>query len=261
MTDHAFVSANAISRAVNVGWVLLASTTAIIGALCLITGDFAYNWQPVPENLPQRALLARLTGLLFIAVGLLCFLPRLRNFGINALVVIFWAWLLVFHIPALFKDGWLGAAEFLLPATAGIALLWLRSDGRSRFFDRQTFIFARIGFGIGLIGCGASHFIYAEPASQMIPDWFPARLFFTYLTGAGHIAAGLSLISGIAMRTATPLLCFMFASFVCLLHVPRVLVDPGNRFEWTMLVVSVLLNGAAWVMAAAVFYVSRRLQR
>lgn len=164
-------------------------------------------------------------------------------------------------IPALFKDGWLGAAEFLLPATAGIALLWLRSDGRSRFFDRQTFIFARIGFGIGLIGCGASHFIYAEPASQMIPDWFPARLFFTYLTGAGHIAAGLSLISGIAMRTATPLLCFMFASFVCLLHVPRVLVDPGNRFEWTMLVVSVLLNGAAWVMAAAVFYVSRRLQR
>lgn len=107
MTDHAFVSANAISRAVNVGWVLLASTTAIIGALCLITGDFAYSWQPVPENLPQRALLARLTGLLFIAVGLLCFLPRLRNFGINALVVIFWAWLLVFLFLRYLKmDGW-----------------------------------------------------------------------------------------------------------------------------------------------------------
>src|SRR5690606_29458387 len=84
----------------------------------------------------------------------------------------------------------------------------------------------------------------------MIPAWFPQRLLFTYLTGAGHVAAGLSLLTGVLLRLSTALLCFMFACFVLLLHVPRVLNDPTSRHEWTMLFVASLFNGAAWLVAA-----------
>jgi uncharacterized membrane protein YphA (DoxX/SURF4 family) len=239
-----------------VGRLLLALTTAVLGCISLATADFAYTWQPVPEALPGRALLAQLTGMVLIAASVLFLLPRTARVGLPMLAILFWVWLLVLHGPLLFAGtGWLGFAEFMLPASAGLALLWL--SGTGRFAGKQVFIAARVMFGLGLIGCGTSHFVYAEPASQMIPAWIPARLFLTYLTGVGHIAAGLSLVSGMAMRLATPLLCFMLACFVFLLHVPRVLGDFSNRFEWTMMIVAILFNGAAWVMMAAVLVQSR----
>jgi hypothetical protein len=44
----------------------------------------------------------------------------------------------------------------------------------------------------------------------------------------------------------------MLACFVVLLHVPRVLTNPGSRFEWTMMFVAILFSGAAWVIASIV---------
>lgn len=72
------------------GSVLLVLATATIGLLGLVIGDFAYTWQPVPETLPGRALLARLTGLIFIAVSIVFALPRTRYFGLPAIVGVFW---------------------------------------------------------------------------------------------------------------------------------------------------------------------------
>jgi uncharacterized membrane protein YphA (DoxX/SURF4 family) len=110
----------------------------------------------------------------------------------------------------------------------------------------------RICFALCLPPLGLSHFIYAEPAASLLPTWMPAALFLTYLTGAGHISAGVSLVTGVLARFAAPLLCAMFGSFVLLLHLPRVLASPNSRYEWTMLLVSLALNGAAWVIAAAI---------
>ena len=40
----------------------------------------------------------------------------------------------------------------------------------------------------------------------------------------------------------------MMACFVVLLHVPRVIGDPGLHVEWIMLAVSSSLTGAAWLV-------------
>jgi hypothetical protein len=40
----------------------------------------------------------------------------------------------------------------------------------------------------------------------------------------------------------------MCASFVVLLHVPRVIADPKSQVEWTMLCVATAIGGAAWVI-------------
>jgi hypothetical protein len=40
----------------------------------------------------------------------------------------------------------------------------------------------------------------------------------------------------------------MCASFVVLLHIPRVLAAPASQLEWTMLCISLAITGAAWVI-------------
>src|SRR5262245_13606884 len=51
------------------GCVLLGAAAVGLGALGLWVGDFALQWQPVPDALPARALLARGTGLVFLLLG------------------------------------------------------------------------------------------------------------------------------------------------------------------------------------------------
>lgn len=244
-------------RFARIGCVLLAAMTATVGLFSIVTGDFAYTWQPVPETLPFREIAARAVGLVLVIASGLFLAPRTARRGLFMLTAIFAAWLVLLHVPRL-GENWLGFFEFLLPLGACLALIGLSAlDAESkplssRLTPAQLILAGRVMFGVGLIGCGASHFVYGEFAAQMIPAWIPGRLFLTYLTGAGHIAAGASLMSGILLRLSTALLCFMLACFVLLLHVPRVLADPTSRYEWTMMFVAMLFNGAAWLIAAAV---------
>jgi hypothetical protein len=52
-------------------------------------------------------------------------------------------------------------------------------------------------------------------------------------------------------RLGATLLATMFAGFVLLLHVPRVVHAPESRLEWTMMSVAISLTGAAVIVAAS----------
>ncbi|HET9474025.1 MAG TPA: hypothetical protein VFO82_09030, partial [Steroidobacteraceae bacterium] len=69
-----------------------------------------------------------------------------------------------------------------------------------------------------------------------------------YVTGVGHLAAGLSLLSGIRAALGAALLAVMMAVFVVLVHVPRVIAAPGEHLEWIMLGVALSLCGSAWAI-------------
>jgi hypothetical protein len=43
----------------------------------------------------------------------------------------------------------------------------------------------------------------------------------------------------------------MVSGFVLLLHIPRVIHDPGSRAEWTMLVIATSISAAAWCAAGS----------
>jgi len=83
------------------------------------------------------------------------------------------------------------------------------------------------------------------------PAWLPYRLSFAYLTGAGHFAAGLAMLSGIIPPLAATLEASMITSFVLLVHIPGVRAEPHSRLQWTMLSVASALAGAAWLMAVS----------
>jgi uncharacterized membrane protein YphA (DoxX/SURF4 family) len=85
----------------------------------------------------------------------------------------------------------------------------------------------------------------------MVPAWLPAHVFFAYLTGAGHMAAGAGMLLGVLRRTAAVLEAAMISCFVLLLHIPGVISAPSSRLQWTMLCVATALAASAWAAAAA----------
>jgi uncharacterized membrane protein YphA (DoxX/SURF4 family) len=70
-------------------------------------------------------------------------------------------------------------------------------------------------------------------------------VFWAWVTGAGHLAAGIALVTGLQARLAVTLHAAMMASFVLLVHIPRVIASPEKHEEWIMLAVSSALTGSA----------------
>ena len=68
--------------------------------------------------------------------------------------------------------------------------------------------------------------------------------------GAAHALACLAILTGLQRTLAAWLEAAMMASFVLLVHVPRVLAHPDVRLEWTMLFVAVTLSASAALVGA-----------
>lgn len=236
----------------NVGYGLGALMLGIVG---LTYGDFALQWQPVPAAVPLHVPLAYISAALLIAGGVAVLVARIAPIAALCLGSFYALWVVFLHAPRVFGhpsdvSTWLGFAEIGALAVGGV-VAWTLSDAGS---SCRTLIVrvAQVTFGACLLVFGLSHFIYADFTAAMIPGWMPLPLFWAYATGGGHVAAGLSFISGIAARLASTLLAAMLACFVALLHLPRVFADPTSRIEWTMLGVATSLTGAAWIVRTAI---------
>lgn len=226
-----------------------------LGAVCLAFHSFALQWQPVPEALKGNAALAVASALILIAGGALVVWRRTGLTGAALLAGWFGLWVIALHLPVVLRTpaaglvgALLGLAE-LLALTAAGAQLVLTARGAAA--PRRALPLPRIALGLSALVFGTSHFVYADFTAAMVPEWIPARLFWAWATGAGHFAAGLALLSGIRAKLAATLLAAMTGSFVLLVHVPRVLADPGSQVEWTMLCMATLIAGSAWVMRGA----------
>lgn len=219
-----------------------------LGLVCIAFGNFALQWQGVPDGVPAMPF-AYLTGLLLVVAGALTVWRGTSLWGAALLTVNFGFWTFVLHGPRVAAAPgniviWLGFAEILSLAAAG-ALLVLMLDAKERPTHERA---ARIVYGACPLVFGLSHFAYADFTAGMVPSWIPFPLFWAYATGVGHVAAGASIIAGPLSRLAATLLTAMLGSFVLLLHVPRVIASPNSHIEWTMIFVATTLTGAAWIV-------------
>lgn len=230
------------------GFRIYGAGAVLLGAVCLAFGDFALQWQPVPRGWPGREALALLSAAGFVAAGAAIQTRRWRGTAAAALAAMFGLWI-VLHAPAVLGKpsdigAWNGVAESLALASAG-GVLWSDQVGARR----ATGLAVR-AFGLCPLVFGAAHFAYADFTASMVPAWIaPSQHFWAYATGACHLAAGLAILSGLQARLGARLLGAMFAGFVLLLHVPRVIADPASQLEWTMTAVALCLTGAAWSVA------------
>jgi uncharacterized membrane protein YphA (DoxX/SURF4 family) len=235
--------------------------TLILGIVGLCVGDFALQWQPVPAGILLRTPLAYLSALTLIVAGAALLIGARLRLTLLLTSILYGLWVVLLHLPIVIADAsklyeWNGVAEILAITVGGVAG-WALTDANPGSADRIVRI-ARLTFGACLLVFGACHFVYDDFSAGMIPAWLPAPLFWVYLTGAGHVAAGLSFLSGIATRLASTLLVAMFACFALLLHVPRVIDQLQVRIEWTMLGIAVTITGAAWLLRAALFLTDRQ---
>jgi uncharacterized membrane protein YphA (DoxX/SURF4 family) len=223
----------------------------LLGIVGVVVGDFALQWQPVAAGVPMRTVLAYASALLLLLGGACLFVGSITSRAALFLGSFFAVWAAALHLPRVLPHlseigAWNGLAEITAAACGGFAA-WVLSSAPELHPVARTAI-PRV-LGACLLVFGSAHFAYAEFTASMVPAWIPgSSLFWALATGTGHLAAGLSLVSGILSRLAATLLTSMFASFVLLLHAPRVIADPGVHMEWVMLAISTTLTGAAWVV-------------
>jgi uncharacterized membrane protein YphA (DoxX/SURF4 family) len=237
-----------------VGWIALALSMLGLGLLGFVTGDFALNWQPVPQWVPGRTALAYVTAVLFLALGAGLLVERYKHSFAIASASAFFVWAVLLHGPGVIKDPlsilpWLGFTERLEVAAGALVLAASQVPG-TQFADRAMLV-GRLAFGACLPIFGLSHWAYAQFTADMIPVFIPAHLFWAYFTGAGHVLAGVAILANMLTRLAATLFAAMVSGFVLLLHLPRVVQDPGSRAEWTMLVIAMSISAAAWCAAGS----------
>ena len=234
-------------RTISPSRILFALGLAGLGVLSLLSGDFALNWQPVPAWIPWREVLARLSGGLLLAGGLGMLVRRTAILAARAMMLFMLSWVLLLQVPRVLQAPlstgmWIGFAESSWLFCGGWILLVSLSLG-------DTPRAVRLLFGVSCLILGLSHFVYADTTAGMVPAWIPGHYFFAYLTGAGHAAAGMAILSGVLRRLAATAEAAMVSCFVLLLHIPAALSEPGSRLQWTMVFVATALAGSAWAVA------------
>ncbi len=233
---------------------LYAAGAIALGLATLAFGDFLLQWQPVPADWPVRPALAILSGLVLIVAGAAVFVRRAARPAAWTLAGVYGLWVLALHLPRVVAAPtnvarWLGVAEIGALAAAGLLLaVSERADHRANRLRNV----GRVAFGLCPLVFGLSHLVYPEVTASLVPAWIPpGQAFWAYATGGFHLAAGLAILANVQAGAAAGLLALMCLGFVLLLHLPRVVVDPSSRVEWTMLAVALSLTGAAFVLFRA----------
>ena len=230
----------------NLNAMLYALGAILLGAIGLYFQDFAMNWQPVPAGIGARTLLSNLSGALLIIGGAAILSGRGQRGGALLLAVFYGIWAVLLHGPIALADPgalykWNGVAESAFLTAGGIALF-----GSSTNLRGTLTTVARLIAGLCALSFGSTHLVYARQTADFVPAWIPpSQMFWACLTGVAYIAAGLALVSRIQARLAATLTAAMMASFVVLLHAPRVFAQPDSHFEWCMIAVASSLTGAS----------------
>ena len=229
-----------------------------LGILGFAYGDFALQWQPVPDSFPWRTSFAYASAFVLLAGGSGLLFRRTRKLATQVLFPYMLLWLLlkvrlIAATPS--SEGrWMGFSEIAVLATADWVLL-IQSQLRAQqlpldFIDRIGSVrVAQIAFGIFLVPVGISHFVYLDQTVALVPTWLPYRAGWAYLTGAFHVGAGVAVLLSIYPRLSARLEAAMLGVFALLVWIPKVIDTPKLQLGWSALLITVAIGAGAWVMA------------
>lgn len=120
-----------------------------------------------------------------------------------------------------------------------------RADGLDRIV-----VLSNLCFAIPLAVFGAEHLSGARSIMLGVPSYMPWPLFWAYFVGFALLAASLSIATKIQVRWSGLLFGIMMFLFVAMVHIPRVLANPKDRFAWVIVFREMCFAGGAWILAA-----------
>lgn len=106
-------------------------------------------------------------------------------------------------------------------------------------------------FAIPFAVFGLFHFMNAQAmADYVVPAYMPAKMIWVYLSGAGLIAATVSMLIGKYDKLATTLLAVFLLLLVVMVHLPGAMSGTeGAQASISMLLKDASLAGAAMMYA------------
>jgi len=114
-------------------------------------------------------------------------------------------------------------------------------------------VLGRVFVAASLATFGAEHLTSARSLMQIVPEWMPGRLFWTYFVGLALFAAAASFVLNRYVRLSASLLGLMFFLFWILLDVPAVPANLADRFTWALFARELFFALGAWALAASQF--------
>jgi uncharacterized membrane protein len=243
-----------------------------LGVLGLRYGDFAMDWQQVPQWLPGREGVAYACGAVMLAGGLGLLWGRSAPLASRVLLAYQFLWFLLIRIVPTAGaptdlDSWGGVGEngiMLAGSLILFAALGIHRRERGIMAPERIERAAKLLFGIALPLCAIAHFVYAQGAAKhWVPPWLPWHVGWVYLSGVGWVAAGIGVLLGIYPRLSATMVVVMTAGFTLLdwglnvvrsHYAPTLLPDPAavtTRWAWTGFFISWSITAGAWVVADA----------
>lgn len=241
------------------GHPLFAAGIVALGVLSLLYGDSSLVLQAVSHWVPWRGDWIYACGAVMLACGTGLIFARTATLASRVLVVYLLLWLLLLKVPILVSApaaivSWETFAETAtLLSAAWVILAALAEPGRGRWLKfalgENGVHMARVLFGIALILFGLAHFGYLKYTAALVPAWLPWHIGWVALSGAGYMAAGLSILFRIWPRLAAALTAGMMSAFQILIWIPKVIAMPTIQDTWSELLIGWTLAFAAWVIA------------
>jgi uncharacterized membrane protein len=254
------------------GTYVLGLASIAAGAINLVWGDFATDWQPIQafgDHVPGRAILAYLTAAWLIIAGAALFGQRTRRAGaaglaaVYAVFAIFWLsrlrfvpHVLGFKLPIIIGilDG--AGQQLILVAAAVITYVSLTIAVGAR--ESAPAMLARVTFGLCVVIFGVAHFTGTSDVVPLVPTWMPfGATFWAIVTGAGFILSGTAIVTGWYGALGARLLALMLAIFSAVVWVPQLFRFTHDQAAWGGNAYNLAAVAAAWIVASLEAKVSR----
>jgi uncharacterized membrane protein YphA (DoxX/SURF4 family) len=225
----------------------------MLGAVGLVSGDFADVWQPVPGSTPGRRALAYITAVCLLAAGAAIQWRRLARVGVIVLGVLYFIfavlWLpRVVSSPQIFGT-WGGVFEQLSLVAAGL-VVYGSVENRDGARVSTTGQIGRVVYGVCLVAFALNHFFAIPETARMVPKWIPpGQHFWAVATGVAHLLAAIAILSGVLAVLASRLLTLMLILFGALVWMPSLFAQPREHMVWSGNAINLAMVGAAWVVA------------
>lgn len=221
-----------------------------LGVLGLVAGDFAMVWQDVPKWVPGRTALAYVCAAFELLCGIGIFMGRTRARVAPVLQIYMLLWLVLLRIPPLVaapavEANWLGFGETSILLAGALAV---QTEAPDAWLARARRL-APFVFGLAVLPCGLSHWVYLKETMSFIPRFMPAPKVWALLTGTAYMLAGAGIVLRILDRLAATLTAVMMGFITILVWGPVLLAKPQDRLSWTALIISTLLWAGACVVA------------
>jgi hypothetical protein len=222
-----------------VGRRLLALAFAVFGILYFLHAAAPRIFFPGPPlQASGSPVINVVAGLLFVGAAAILGLPKAAPpLGVGVTIVLV-AYTACLHWTALFANP---ANPLALTSTCevlGLAAGCLAASG-------SAVRWARIVYGVSLIGLAVQHFRFHAFVAAMVPSWYPMNAIWPYVTAAGFLAGALSYVADLQVRRTSILLAVMFLLFAVTLHAPDALAHPTSGGRWTGMFVALGFAGGA----------------